>query len=65
MNVTVSMKRDAAPAKEELEYGVARLLALWDANQDLCSDGARKIVEWLLSHERLSDALREREGKIG
>lgn len=55
------MCRNAA-AKEELESGVARLLALWDQSDDLYSVGARKIVDWLLGNDLLKEALPKKDG---
>ena len=60
----ISPNQSGAPltATAELRWGVARLLTDWEHSDDIYSEGAEKIVSWLLSHERLHEALTESDG---
>ena len=47
----------------ELRDGVSSMLAEWERGSDLYGEGAEKIVSWLLSHERIHEAIAE--GRTG
>jgi hypothetical protein len=48
---------DGSSARTELVNGTADLLAEWERGDDLCGEGAEKIVSWILSHERIHEAV--------
>jgi hypothetical protein len=51
--------RQADTATATLVSGVAALLAAWEQSDDLASEGAAKIVRWLVTHKRIHEAITE------
>jgi hypothetical protein len=50
-------------ATEELERGIAALLAQWERSADLASDGAARIVQFILSSDHIHEALIQALGR--
>ena len=44
-------------AREEMVRGVCQCLRDWEHSDDLSSEGAEKIVSWVLSYKRIQEAV--------
>ena len=54
-----------ATAQAEIEVGLALLLAQWEDSGELATPAARRILRWLLGHDRFVELVAEYQRGAG